>query len=37
MGTNLIFVLCCIAAVFAAMNREDIKAGNMSLALVSSD
>ncbi len=33
MGTNLIFLLCCVAAVFAAINREEIKAGNVPSVL----
>lgn len=30
MGTNLIFVLCCVAAVFAAVNRDQIKEEGVS-------
>jgi len=37
MGTNFIFVLCCVAAVFAAINREEIKAGNIPSVLASNN
>ncbi len=36
MGTNLIFVICCVAAVFAAINREEIKANGVSSVLAPS-
>jgi hypothetical protein len=29
MGTNLMFVLFCVAAVYAAFNREEIKQGHI--------
>ncbi len=37
MGTNVMFILCCVAAVFAAINREEIKAGNVPSVLASID
>jgi hypothetical protein len=37
MGTNLLFILCCAVAVYAAINREDIKAGNLPVVFASAD
>jgi hypothetical protein len=37
MSTNVLFIFCCVAAVYAAINREDIKAGNMPSVFASAD